>query len=417
MPPQAVENTPPFWRKLGFFLTYLKQEKLYYQITLLAFANVLTFIPIVIIPLLVAALLFLASYKLAFEVLHAVSTGQFTYADARSHEIDDKIGFKAMVMAIIQIFIFLFIYRSDPASGLALLILTTAATPAYLMMLSKTQSVTTSLNPMNLLTVMTRIGFEYWMLLIFFLICGAANLGFRYLMADALPGIIGSVLTAWVLYFLLAYTFAVIGYVMYRHADELGHDTVDTEVLTTQTSHPVDPLKDRIKDLIEQGNAQEAINIINELKADEERTDLDVYLSQAQDILVHNNRLRPADKLQQLIAQNNHKAAIELVLEYLEDGHFIKPKDPNHMSQLITHAFERNQFKTVLKLARDFDQRFPDAHQDVVDNYFLVAKIYYQNKKTDAAVKLLTHLIKKYHGSANVNAPSSYLKGIEKLKG
>ena len=413
---QTVENTPPFWRKLGFFLTYMKQEKLYYQITLLAFANVLTFIPIVIIPLLIAALLFLASYKLAFEVLHAVSSGQFTYADARSHEIDDKIGFKAMVMAIIQIVIFLFIYRSDPATGLALLILTTAATPAYLMMLSKTQSVITSLNPMNLVTVMTRIGFEYWMLLIFFLLCGAANLGFRYLMTDALPGIIGSVLTAWILYFLLAYTFAVIGYVMYRHADELGQETVDTELHESKSVEQVDPIKDRVKSLIAANKGQEAAAIIKQLKADDGRTDLDAYLSQAENLSLHDQRQRPADKLQQLINDKQYKEAVNIVFEYLEDGHFIKPKLASDMSQLIQYCFEKNQFKQVIKLTRQFDQRYPESHQQIVDNFFLVAKIYYQNKKVEQAEKLLSSLLNTYQNTANTQAVKSYLIGIKKIR-
>ena len=120
---QIGDNPPPFWKQFGFFFAYLKQEKLYYQITLLAFANILLLIPSIIIVIFVGAMLFLASYKLAFEVLHTVSSGQFTYADGRSYEIDDKIGFKAIAMAILQLLIFLFIYRNDPPVGLALLIL------------------------------------------------------------------------------------------------------------------------------------------------------------------------------------------------------------------------------------------------------------------------------------------------------
>ena len=168
-------NPPPFWKMFGFFFRYLKQEKLYYQITLLAFANILLLIPSIIIAILVGAMLFLASYKLAFEVLHTVSSGRLVYADSGSYEIDDKIGFKAIVMAVLQLLIYLFIYRYDPPVGLALLILTTVATPAYLMMLSKTQDIWSSLNPIRLMTVMTRIGFEYGVLLVFFLLCAAFN--------------------------------------------------------------------------------------------------------------------------------------------------------------------------------------------------------------------------------------------------
>ncbi len=408
-------NPPPFWRKFGFFFRYLNQEKLYYQITLLAAANLLLAIPSLVLSLLIAAMLFLASYKLAFEVLHTVSSGQMEYADSRSYEIDDNIGFKAIAMAVVQLLIFIFVYRSDPPVGLALLIVTIVVTPAYLMMLSKTQSVVESFNPVNLMTVMTRIGTEYILLLVFFLLCAAFNLAFRYYTIDLLPGLIGSVITAWVLYFLLVFTFLVIGYVMYRHADELGHDTVDVEVVDTQTTHPEDPIKDRVLQLLEDSKPQEAINIINELKKEDGRTDLDTYLAQAQSLLVHQKRQRPVDKFQSMVDDGQLKEAVELYLSYADDGHLLKPDQAATISQLIQYAFDKNQFNQVLKLCRDFDKRYPLEHEQIVSNFFLVAKIYYQHNKMDQAKKLCQTLIKKYQQTANTKGISSYLKGIEKL--
>ncbi len=409
-------DPPPFWRQFKFFFAYLKQEKLYFQITLLAFANILLLLPSIIIYILVSAVLFLVSYKLAFEVLHTVSSGQFIYADNHSYEIDDKIGFKAIAMAVLQLVIYIFIYRYDPPVGMALLILTIVATPAYLMMLSKTQSVLASLNPINLMTVMSRIGFEYGVLLLFFLLCAAFNMLFRYYTAGLMPGIISDVVSAWVLYFLLVFTFLVIGYVMYRHADELGQDTVDTELHESQPMQQEDPIKLRIKSLIAANNGQEAAAIIKQLKADDGRTDLDVYLAQAENLLLHNIRQRPADKLQQLINDKQFKAAINMVFEYLEDGHFLKPKLATDMSQLIQYCFEKNQFNNVIKLTRQFDQRYPDSHQEIVDNFFLVAKIYYQNKKIEQAEKLLNSLLNTYQNTANTQALKSYLIGIKKIR-
>ncbi len=411
------DNPPPFWKMFGFFFRYLKQEKLYYQITLLAAANVLLSIPSLILIILIGALLFLASYKLAFEVLHKVSKGQFEYDDHGSFEIDDKIGFKAMSMGVLQLLIFIFIYRNDPPTGTALLIITTGVTPAFLMMLSKTQNIGASINPINLHAVMSRIGFEYYILLAFFLLCAGANIAFKYYTADLLSGVIGDVISAWVLYFLLVFTFLVIGYVMYRHADELGQDTVDTEIMETLSPDDEDPIKIRVKSLIKQSKAADAIAIINELKKDDGRTDLDGYLSQAENMLVIQNRQRPADKLQNLVNEKQYKAAIAMIQEYLADGHFIKPDKATTISQLIRYAFENNQFKVVLQLTRDFDKRYPLEHEQIVDNFFLAAKIYYQFKKTDQAEKLLTSLIKKYSTTVNTKAVSSYLKGIQKLKG
>jgi len=413
---ETNSNPPPFWRQFGFFFRYLKQEKLYYQITLLAFANILLFIPSLIIYILVWSMLFLTSYKLAFEVLHTVSMGQFEFGDLKTYEIDDKIGFKAMSMGVIQLLIFFFVLRNDPATGIALLLLTLIATPAFLMMLCKTQSVLASLNPLNLITVISRIGLHYLWLLVFFILCAVINLLLARYLNQLIPSFIGDIFTAWVLYFFLVFTFLVIGYVMYYKADELGYDTIDTEVIETIKEQPNDPIKERIIYLIENKKPKEAIAVIEDLKAEEQRTDLDAYLSKAKQQLIEHNRQRPADQLQLMVDAKQYKAAIEMMLTYLEDGHFIKPKNVNTLSQLIHYAFETNQFGVVIKLCRDIDKRYPLEHQAIVDNYFLVAKIYYQQKKTEQAEKLLQALVNKYNTFAKTQSVSSYLKGIKKLK-
>lgn len=407
---------PPFWMKFGFFFRYLKQENLYYQITLLAMANVLLAIPVMVLSLLIAAVLFLMSYKLAFEVLHTVSSGQFEYGDAHVYHIEDTIGFKAISMAVVQLLIFFFVFRHDPPVGLALLILTTVVTPAFLMMLCKTQDLSASFNPMNLSTVIGRIGFEYFVLVVFFLLCGAINLLLRHYLAQWLPGVIGDVITAWLLYFLLVFTFLVIGYVMYRHADELGHDTVDTETVATQTTHPEDPIKDRVVELIEASKPQEAIDVILEMKAEDGRHDLDPYLAQAQSLLVKQGRQRPADKLQELVEEGRFDAAMDWYDSYAEDGHSMKPKSAQTLTWMIEQAYSKNQFKAVLKLCRGFDQKYPLEHEQIVSNFFLVAKIQYQNKRIAEAKTLLKSLINRYQTTTNTQALSSYLKGIDKLQ-
>ena len=70
-------DTPPFWRRFGFFFHYIRQEKLFFQVTLLAFLNLLLVIPSFIIQIMIQISLFLASYKLAFEVLNNLSRGEF----------------------------------------------------------------------------------------------------------------------------------------------------------------------------------------------------------------------------------------------------------------------------------------------------------------------------------------------------
>ncbi|MFC3195252.1 hypothetical protein ACFODZ_13445 [Marinicella sediminis] len=409
------DELPPFWKNMGYFFRYMQKDQLYFQITLLALANILLIIPSLIINLIISALLFLTSYKLAFEVLHTVASGHLSYQDKQTFDIDDKIGFKAVAMGVLQILIYLFVYRYDPPIGLSLLICSVLVTPAYLMVLSQTQSVLASFNPANLFLVMTRIGAEYVALLLFFVGCSALNLLIRYYLGGALPGLVGDVLLAWLLYFLLIFSFLVIGYVMYRHADELGQETIDTIHVKPDTSGHIDPIKDRIKELLKHKKYPEVIAIVEELETEGSRKDLHNYLAQAQQALTKQQRLRPEERLSQMVDNRQMKAALELALSYIDDGHHIKPLDPEPINALIRFAFENNRFNETLKLCRGFDHRYPMEHQAIVDHFFLVAKIYYQNKRQEQSKKLLQSLISKYQNTTNINAVKSYLKGIEKL--
>jgi hypothetical protein len=408
---------PPFWKNFAFFFRYLQQDKLYFQITLLALANVLLLFPSIILDVVVGALLFLTSYKLAFEVLHTVAAGQLSYADSRTFEIDDNIGFKAITLAVVQLLIYLFIYRYDPPVGLALLLFSVLLTPAYLMVLSQTQSVLASLNPFNLVTVMGRIGFEYLLLTLFFVGCSALNYAIRLYLGEALPGVIGDVLLAWVLYFLLVFSFLVVGYVMYRHAEDLGQHTIDTLEVHSITEAIPDPIKQRIEELLPRHHYQEVIDIIAELETEGVRHDLGLYLQQAEQALLKQRRQRPEEQLSQLVTDGQLKEALEMALSYIEDGHHIKPLDPEPINRLIRFAYESNRFNATLKLCRGFDQRYPMEHQAIVDHFFLVAKIYDQHNRRPQAKALLSSVISKYQQTANVRALSSYLKGMERSGG
>ena len=405
-------STPPFWTRLGFFVRYIYQERLYHQIVLLALANMMLIIPSFIIHFMVSALLFLTIYKLAFEVLYTVSMGELSYHDRSTFDLPDNIGFLAMAMPILQLLIYLFLYRYDPGSGLVLLIFTLVATPAYLMLLSQTQNVWTALNPLDLISVMTRVGFEYILLAVFFIALGMFNMWLRTMTGEWLPGITGVVLSALVFYFLIVYGFVAIGYVMYRHADTLGHETIDTETIDTQSPAQIDPMVNRIKNLLQQKQAQQVIDIIEDLSDHQSRPDLWAYREQAKALLKEQQRHSPAEQLSNWVSQGEMKRALSLYKSYLEDGHHIKPLDPEPINQLIGYARDRHDNQMVIKMVKGYDQRYPMEHQSIVDHFFLVAKIQCENKKFKPAANLLESVIKKYHHTARTRALSSYLKGI-----
>ncbi|MCX7545253.1 hypothetical protein [Marinicella gelatinilytica] len=414
---RIYSDTPPFWRRFGFFFNYIRQEKLFFQITLLASFNLLLAIPSLIIQLLVQITLFLASYKLAFEVLSSMSRGEFQYRDSFAFHVTELIGFKALGMPVLQLLLFIFVFRYDPTTGAALLLLTTILTPAFLMILAESQSLISALNPLTQIQIATRIGGEYVVLTLFFVLLSAINLLFRYFFNGLLPPLIEVVLVAWVLYFLLVFSFTVIGYVMYRHADSIGHETMDN-VEDRQSSKPnkhsdYDPIKQRIEDLLAVGDGQQALKIIKEVSEHEQRHDLDRYRLNAQHLAKQQQKTEPAEHLAQLVAAKRYREAMIYIKKYHSDGHLIKAKNVVTIQELITYNAHNNNHEWVIRFYKQMSRSFPKHHQDIVDAGHRTAQSLYQSNQSDRSRRLLERLIRQYQQTADVSQLKSYLIGIK----
>lgn len=411
---KVFTDTPPFWRRFGFFIAYIRQEHLYFQITLLALANILLLFPSLIISLIVSMTLFLASYKLAFEVLSSVSRGEFQYRDSFSFQITEIIGLKALSLPVLQLLIYIYVFRYEPTLGFVLLIFTTLLTPAFLMLLADSQSITVALNPFKQVQIVSRIGSEYYLLTGFLILAGIVNLLLRYLFIELLPGMIAELILAWVLYFLLIYSFAIVGYVMYRHADELGYETLDSEA-EQASEDSTDPMATRIEQLLAAGEGLQAKAIIDELIATENRHDLSQYIPEAEHLVVQQKRQPPAKQLSRLVTEKNFRAAMRLMDDYYQDGHLIKPADGEILNQLMTYNAQRKEYEWLNRLFQHHARCFSKDHQAIVDNGFLVSQTLYAQGNKVACQKLLTKLIDGYQKTTNVQKLSSYLIGLKKM--
>ncbi len=413
---RIYSEVPPFWRRFGFFFAFIRQEKLFFQVTLLAFLNLLLAIPSFIIQIFVQISLFLASYKLAFEVLSSMSRGEFQYRDSFAFHVTELIGFKALGMPVLQLLLFIFVFRYDPLTGASLLLLTTILTPAFLMILAESQSLINALNPLTQIQIATRIGAEYVALTLFFVLMSGLNLLIRYVLNGVLPALIEVVLLAWLLYFLMVFSFSVIGYVMYRHADSIGHETMDTvEDRQSQQSKTDDhdPIKHRIEELLAAGDGQQALNIIDEVSKQEQRDDLNRYRLDAQHLARQQQAVTPADQIHHLVAEKQYRRAMQLFQQHHEKGQLIRPAHVSDVLSLIKYNLQNNKHDWVVRLYKLLTRNFPKHHQDIVDAGHIAAQSYYQLNEVDKARRLLQRLIRQYQETANTNQLKSYLIGIK----
>ena len=401
--------------EIPFFIHYMGSNKLFYLITALAVASILELIPIPFWGTLVSIALFLAIYKVSFEVMLDVADGHFAFSDKYSLGVSDTIGFKAMALPAIQILLVIFVMRSNPEITMALLVITLFLSPAYLMLLSQTDSVMAALNPVPLIEIVKRLGLDYWLMFVFLILIGGLVILIDYMVMGLMPYWLERIVNSFTMYYSLALSFLVMGYVMYHHADDLDRTPHDVEDITGKSNmDDNDPIKRRIEDLIENKDPKAAMAIIKDLQK-EGRDDLDALAHQAQNLLTVSSRMSPKEKLIQLIQQKEMAEAVSLWKTYQQDGHLLRPDDSKDMAQLISYSNDKHQFAQVIQMVKGLDKHYITEPQFIVDQFFLSAKILYQNKKPEQAGKLLQSIINKYDGKADISAVTSYFKGLQKM--
>ncbi len=411
---QLPHQNRRFIFEIPFFISYMGSNKLFFLITGLAVASILEMLPSAILSYLIAVLLFLAAYKVAFEVMLDVADGHFAYQDKYSFGLSEMIGFKAMTMPIIQLLIVIFLSKSEPALSTSLLLVTLFLTPAFLMLLSQTDHVLSALNPIDLLEIVKRLGVDYWLLFIFMAMLGGLNMLLQNVLVNTMPLWLENVVLSFILYYLLIFSFLAMGYVIYHHADELDHTPHDIEDI--RGKDPLDhddPIRKRIETLLAEGDAQTAMAMITDLQK-EGRDDLQALAHQAQNALQISQRMSPKDQLCQMITRQDMSSALKFWLDYYDDGHRLTPK-PEHIQQLIMYCHQKKQQKPMLTLIKGLDKQYPNEPQLIVDCFYLAAQALYQNKQTEQAVKILQSMIKKYSDKADTKALRSYYQGLQKM--
>ena len=403
----------PFWHYLPAFTAYLKQEKLYFLLLTLSITAIHQVLSIIFITMIINMLLYLALYKIAFDILRTTATGQADYEVATHINISDYVGFKALLLPFLTIIIFMLIYRTDPALGVAFLIIMLIIMPASYMLMAENGSLTEALNPHSILIIIKRIGFEYYMLALLHLAATMLPLLVAYFLSGKLVGWAEYVLFAMIYNFSVAWYFHVMGFVLYRHAEALGFNQ---DVMPQTQLFPEDPIKDRIEQLLEEQQPEQALQAIEELEIHEGRTDLAYLKSQAQEqILLKSNRSID-DRITELIEQNQLLDALKAIAEMQQQGQQFRPEKINVLAKIIQYAHAKQQFKLVGHLIKGLDRAYPQEHQSIVDHYYMLAKILYDQGKTGKAITLLNRTVERYQNTAKVSGLKSYLRGIHLKK-
>ncbi len=406
-----TDDITPLWATIpSFFLLPLKGAGL---IALLLFSFLLSLIPSIFVVILIS----FAWIKYGLEILQNTSDGNLEAPKLNEQTLGDgyELPFK-------QFFIFAlpgFLLFSQDVSGspsvfnIIFTIFYLFVLPASIMTLAYTHSFLAAINPVNLLFLIRSVGWTYAVLYGFlFLLNGSAAALFYFLAPDdpgilyAFLGIFFEIYFAWVMY-------AMMGYVMYQHHDDLGYDVPDEDKVEEA---PQDVVLNELDQLIENDKYDAAKELlIASIKEEPEDItlrqkfhNLIKIMGETKQLTIHGKEM-----ITRAIPANKLRIALNVYLDCLKADPSFKPKNATDYFPLATEMRKTRHFKEAILLINGFHQKYPN-NTDTPPLYLMVAKIFIEDLSQDEKAAPILSFLRKNHPehetSSDVNALIQFLE-------
>ena len=363
---------PPFWRKLNsFFLFPLQTEPLLYALLLSACSYGLMFGVIGVFAVGLGLLLAVSRY--AFKVSALASRGITNSADFRASHVEEEwkwLPWKFFgVLFVFGLFVGFLTSRSL-ALGLVANLIVAFLIPATWMVLINTSSLSSAINPFELLATIFGIGKSYLLLCFFlFLLQQGSPMVMGALLKVAARGVVLPLMSFVLIYFTWVMA-AMIGYVMYQH-----HAALDIEPVQAPEGESlvkVDPVAQEaqrrdamVARLVQNNQMDEAVNQAREWQREnvESLPDLRRYfrvlkLTEKADALVDlAQRFIPM-----LMARQSNSEALEVWVSSVKRKPDFQLQSAQASYDLAQQAWRSGKPRYVLILGKNFEQRFAGSN-------------------------------------------------------
>ncbi|MBZ2188326.1 tetratricopeptide repeat protein [Alcanivorax sp. JB21] len=312
-------------------------------------------------------------------IVSAVAAGDWeppSMAEAMDH---GNLFVRQIAVLVLMFVVPLFVLTQVLWLGLGLLVLTTVALPASVMLLALSRSVTVALNPLLWLKLMFTIGWPYLLLWLALLTVNSAPQVVGSLFAGALGNAVVQVLLGALAVYASVVAYAMMGYVLHERGDRLG-------LSATQARG-----KSLAPDEYERREALGLSHIYaREGRLDDARQRLEAVLNQQpNDRGLHDQlhrvlRLLKKDKAlalhterycRLLVAQGYGGSAAGVVRATRQELKGFRPEDPALCHQLAEQLAEQGHWRDAAQLLVNMHQRAPD-YRGLGDAYVLLARVY-----------------------------------------
>ncbi|MBL4661529.1 MAG: hypothetical protein JKY19_14315 [Alcanivoracaceae bacterium] len=360
-------------------------------------------------------------YKFAFDVLADTARGHMSPEVRQNYLVTNAIAVKVAIIALLIEGTLMWLKAKGYNDyRFVFIVFSTFMIPAIYMSLALTNSLLKALNPMTIIKIIKTTFLSYLLFVLFWM----ATISLHEIIISPfvfyhLPVFLDGIVSAFVEYAFLILNFHIMGYIIFQNRrvfdlEGLGFERVENDEITIQTV-VVNPIYERIKRLLADDEAQLALSMAVELQKNGD-TSLelqDLYKTAMQQKLYSPTNLDIANKVHNRLNNQQTSKAFNIVIEHLDAGKDYVEESPADIKQLIEHAVQINKTDYIATLVNGFHKKYP-YHADVVPNYFLLAKVLYNDRDTRGKSKeLLVGLVSRHPQDKCIPEIKAWLKGLE----
>lgn len=399
----------PFWLRLPAFFSFPLQPRNLMQLLAYAAGWLLAGVLPSLLGVVLMVGLVIGFIRYCFNVLEYTAYGYLKASDYPDHKLSTPgTLYKLIAALVIQGMMVAFLLHSlGPAGKIIGSVISSLITPATIMVVVMTNSLVAGLNPLQLLTMMLRIGSPYLLLNVFlFLLQISSGIAVVYAATWLPKSVVLPALAIAVMFFLLM-MFQMMGYVLYQKHEDLGIDTmVSTSTPESLAADTLAALDDRIQQFLDENKMSAAIDWLQDAvreKPDDmarhERYHRLLMLASDKRALTHAD-----DYLQRLHATKQTMALIKLLEDCWRLDQEWQPGAPLRVP-LAQLCMERGRIKDALRLLKDFHKQHPTA-PEIPNAWLLQARILIERYNKDAqALPFLKAIKNRYpHHAASGEA-------------
>jgi tetratricopeptide (TPR) repeat protein len=270
--------------------------------------------------------------------------------------------------------------------------------PAAIIVLAMDESLRRALNPTAWVTLVERVGIDYFGVVALLGLLSALVVALQLLIFSRL-GWPGAVISRFISLYALVFGYHVLGYLLFQHHANLGIDLTPPIVRPKLANLMEDSIMQQSDALAAAGEMDAAAAVLQDL-IHRHGASGPIHQRYRQLLLAKNDAVRldqhDREYVAVLLALGQVKQASALYVEAKKMDPAFQLEVPEDITKLIMHAAETGQSKLAVEMFEGFDTRFP-RNADGAQNTLLVAKLMFERLGREAEAKrLLEGLLAKY---------------------